>query len=265
LLFPGLPARQGAYMNYLDLLRDQFNDHVALREKRPGVMQLIAPLYHADGDMMDIFLEKCSNGHDRIRVSDHGLTLMRLSYSYDLDTPNKERILQRMLGESGVSEDNGKLFMESEPDSLYPTIMQFAQTVAKVSNMRLCKREIIQSLFYEQLREFVQTTLQRFNPEVKVLPVPNRDDLEVDYRFLDTSRQVFLFGVKDTDKARLTAISCLEFRRADLRFNCAAVHEDFDSLPRKDKTRLTSAVDKQFVSLADFRENGSRYLAQELA
>ncbi len=27
-------------MNYLDLLKEQFNHHVLLREKRPGVMQL---------------------------------------------------------------------------------------------------------------------------------------------------------------------------------------------------------------------------------
>jgi hypothetical protein len=34
-------------MNYLDLLKDQFNHHVAFRERRPGVLQLIAPLYQA--------------------------------------------------------------------------------------------------------------------------------------------------------------------------------------------------------------------------
>ena len=29
-------------MNYLDLLKEQFNHHVLFREKRPGVMQLVA-------------------------------------------------------------------------------------------------------------------------------------------------------------------------------------------------------------------------------
>jgi hypothetical protein len=51
-------------------------------------------IYHEDGDMVDIFLENPPNGNgDRlVRVCDHGMTLMRLSYSYDLDTPKKEEI-----------------------------------------------------------------------------------------------------------------------------------------------------------------------------
>jgi len=43
-------------MNPIELLREQFNSHIDLREKRPGVLQLVAPLFHEDGDMMDIFL-----------------------------------------------------------------------------------------------------------------------------------------------------------------------------------------------------------------
>jgi hypothetical protein len=30
-----------------DLLKEQFNHHVTFRERRPGVVQLIAPLYAA--------------------------------------------------------------------------------------------------------------------------------------------------------------------------------------------------------------------------
>ena len=84
-------------VSYLDLLREQFNHHVAFRERRPGVLQLLAPLYHEDGDMMEIYLEPRNGGEERVRICDHGMTLMRLSYSFDLDTPNKERIFQKIL------------------------------------------------------------------------------------------------------------------------------------------------------------------------
>src|ERR1039458_5172378 len=109
-------------MNYLDLLKEQFNHHILFREKRPGVMQLVAPLYHEDGDMIDIFLEPTNGGNEKVRICDHGMTLMRLSYSFDLDTPNKERIFQRILVENRVNEENGNLFTEANPESLYPTI-----------------------------------------------------------------------------------------------------------------------------------------------
>jgi hypothetical protein len=43
------------------------------------------------------------------------------------------------------------------------------------------------------------------------------------------------------------------------------VHEDFESLSRKDRKRITSAADKQFVDLDDFRNNGEEFMEREAA
>jgi hypothetical protein len=125
-------------MNYVDLLSGGFNDHVEVREKRPGVMKLIVPMFHEDGDMVDIFLEELADG--RVRVSDRGLSLMRLSYGFDLDTENKDRIFRRILNENRIQEDRGNLFVEVAPGHLYSAVLNFGQTVAKVSNMALSPR-----------------------------------------------------------------------------------------------------------------------------
>jgi len=156
---------------------------VKLNEKRPGIFQLFAPLYHADGDMMEIFLLQSPNGSDFIRVCDFGLTLMRLSYSYDIDTVNKEKILNHILIENRISNENGNFFIDVKPESLYPAIMQFAQTLAKVINMRLFKREIIHSLFWELLEEFIETKLFKFKPQKKFYPISGHEEYEVDYCF----------------------------------------------------------------------------------
>ncbi|PIY49002.1 MAG: hypothetical protein COZ06_15110, partial [Armatimonadetes bacterium CG_4_10_14_3_um_filter_66_18] len=74
---------------------------------------------------------------------------------------------------------------------------------------------------------------------------------------------LYLFGVKDNSRARLATISCLEFQRNKLPFRSMVVHEDFDKIGRKDTTRLTSACDKQFTSLEDFRQNAVQYLERE--
>lgn len=252
-------------MNYIELLSEQFNHQIAVRERRPGIYQLIAPLYHEDGDMIDIFLEQQNGGRPPIRVCDHGMTLMRLSYSFDVDTPNKERILQQILSENRVHEENGNLFLETAPESLYPTVLQFAQTVAKVSNMQLYKREVIQSLFYEMLTEFIEASLTRYHPRPNTLPISDRDDLETDFQFDVSPRPIFLFGVKDSAKARLATISCLEFQRARIPFKSFIVHEDFEALSKKDRSRITSAADKQFISLDDFREHAEQVFEREVA
>jgi len=250
-------------MSYLDLLKEQFNHHILLREKRPGVLQLVAPLYHEDGDMMDIFLQPANGGEERIRICDGGMTLMRLSYSFDLDTPNKERIFQRILAENRVNEENGNLFADTDPKSLYPAILQFAQAVSKVSNMQLYRREVIHSLFYELLQEFIEASLGKYRPRANSFPIPERDDLEVDFEFEIKPRPVYLFGVRDSAKARLAAISCLEFQRNKLPFKSFVVHEEFENLAAKDRRRITSAADKQFVSLDDFKSNAEQVFERE--
>jgi len=254
-------------MNAIKLLREQFNSHVAVREKRPGVLQLIAPLFHEDGDMMDVFLNVPTNGatspSQKIRVSDHGLTLMRLSYTFEIDTPNKDKIFRRILAENGVAEENGELFMDSTPESLYTALLQFSQAVSKVCNMRYFKREVLASLFEEILAEFVQAQLLQFKPSEKIFPIPSRDDLEVDWEFRPNGVPFYLFAVKDANRARLATISCLEFQLHKLKFKSMAVHEDVDRLGRKDRNRLTNACDKQFTSLDEFRQNGLPYLERE--
>ena len=248
-------------MSAAETLKDQFNQRLQLVGERPGISQLMVPLFHEDGDMVDIFLEGLDS--DRVRICDYGMTLMRLSYEYEVDTPNKQRILAKILTENGLREEDGNLFIEATPDHLYPAILQFAQAVAKVGSMRNFKREIIASLFYEMLEEFTMSSLQDFRPQKSFLPLPDRDDLEVDYSLPINGTSLYLFGVKDSSKARLTTISCLEFIRHKLPFRSLVVHEDFDALPRKDRSRLTSACDKQFTSLDDFRSGARQFLERE--
>ena len=70
--------------------------------------------------------------------------------------------------------------------------------------------------------------------------------------------------VKDATKAKLSAIACLEFERQEVPFRSVVVHEDFeDGLRKADQRIITSAADKQFTSLADFRETGLRYFSRE--
>ena len=252
-------------MNLIESLSMQFKANIKIEEKRPGTFQLYAPLFHEDGDMMEIYLEPRNDGSGLVRVCDYGMTIQRLSYAYDLDTPNKERIFNKIISENKVGEENGKLFIEARSENLYPAILQFTYTIGKVLNMQYFRREVMQSLFYEYLSDFITTTLPRFNPRAHVFPIETRDDLEVDWLFDTKPHQVFLFGVKDYTKARLVTIACLEFQLAKIPFTSYVVHEDFDNLTRKDRSRITSAADKQFVSFDDFKDKGLRMFEREIA
>jgi len=73
-------------------LYEQFHRRIDVIEKRAGVFQLLIPTYHEDGDMMEIFVDSAKSENGNIRLCDFGMSLMRLSYAYDVDTPNKEKI-----------------------------------------------------------------------------------------------------------------------------------------------------------------------------
>ncbi|MDR3764236.1 MAG: DUF1828 domain-containing protein [Acidobacteriota bacterium] len=252
-------------MQFLEELKAEFNRRVTFRERRPHVLQVVAPLFHEDGDMIDIYLDLPKEPEPKtIRISDHGMTLMRLSYSYDIDTPTKQRIFRRILSENEVLEDRGRLYVDTEPAEIYPAILRFAQVIAKVGSMQAFKREMVQSLFYEELGEFVEISLSAYSPIKSYLPIETRDDLEVDWKLGSKDREVFLFGVKDNSKARLAALACREFQMKQVDFKSVIVHEDFENgLSRKDQTRITAAADKQFTSLANFRENAESYFRRE--
>ena len=245
----------------LTQIKSDFNGRVSIKEKRPGIYQLLLPIYHEDGDMVDIFIKQKEN--DKYTLCDFGLTLQRLSYTYDIDSENKEPILQKILFENSLSEEEGNIWFDTKSETIYTDIMHLTQAYAKIGSMRYFKREVIENLFYEMLGEFITQELQEFKPQKKVMPISNRDDLEADYSFSPNGHPVYLFGVKDAFKARLATISCLEYRMQKLNFRGWVVNKDFEKLPRKDRTRLTNTIDKQFTSFDEFKDHAKEFLQRE--
>jgi hypothetical protein len=241
--------------------KKKIKNNVSKKQPRPGIFQLYVPIYHEDGDMIDVFITSNDKGH--YSLCDYGMTLQRLSYSYDIDTENKEAILQKIILENGLYEEDGNICLKTKIDTIYTDIMHITQAYAKIGSMRYFKREVIENLFYEILDEFITVELQEFNPKTKVLPIPDRDDLEADYSFSLNGHPIYLFGVKDVARARLATISCLEYQKANLNFRGWVVNENFEALPKKDRTRLTNTCDKQFTSLEEFKASAKMFLERE--
>jgi len=247
-----------------DALSTQFATSVRLREKRPNVMQIFTPFVHEDGDMLDMYL----NDRDGLlRVSDYGKTLMRLSYNFELDTENKIRIFHDLLSQNGVEfdESTGHIFLDTSPSSVGAAVMHFSQVVAKVSRLDVLRREIVSGLFFEMVQQFITESLQQFNPQFKQQPIIGRDDLEVPYVFAIEPRPVFLFAVRGSTQATDAAYSFMAFQQVKVQFKGYVVHDDIEKLPAKARKRVTSAADKQFVSLEDFREHAALFLGRDAA
>ena len=221
-------------------------------ERRPGDYQLIVPIIHEDGDMVDIYLQESPLGEGHIRVCDFGLTLMRLSYTLNM-TDARMRILESILINNRVENSNGNLYLDAPISLLYQSILQFAGCVQKVCNTRYWSREAVRSAFYDDLRDYVTTGLSDFYPSPNLSPL-NNYPISVDWSLTHNGRNLYVFGVGGNDKAKVVAIALLEFQKARLPFVSLVVHEDMEELGRKERLYLTTNADTQYPVLDDFKE-----------
>jgi hypothetical protein len=153
--------------------------------------------------------------------------------------------------------------MRSDLANLPSAIFSFSQLVAKVSCIDLLRRDVVRSLFFDDLRDFMHSAFSEYAIQEKAIPTADRQ-LIVDY-LLPSKRPFYLFGVNEDAKASRVVISCLNFQKANLPFRSVIVHESPDALSRFNRNQLMNAADKQFSSLDDFRQDGKNYILRETA
>ncbi|MBI5857402.1 MAG: DUF1828 domain-containing protein [Sphingobacteriales bacterium] len=244
-----------------EAIKKSFNNKIKVETKRPNIFQLYLPLYHEDGDMIDIYLEKSRD--NSFVIADHGKTLQRLSYEFDIDTPNKETILEKILLENGLNERNGNIFMPTTSQTIFTDLLHVTNAYSKIGSMKYFKREMLESLFIEMLEEYIFSELVDFNPKSKVVPMPASPEYEVDYSFSPNGHPVYLMGIKHPSQAKLATINFMAFKLAKLNFRGWVVYESFESLGKSDISRLSNASEKQFTSFNNFKEDIRYYLEKE--
>lgn len=249
--------------NILQSLKSQIHSNINSRPLTGSKIQIWLPVYYEDGDMIDIYIESISD--DKYRITDNGMTIMKLSYSYDINTDNKKKILNQIVESNGLSMENGILIKDVEKDMLYKELMGFSNSIIRISTMSYFKREMIKNMFYEMFDEFVtEQIMPHFNVEKQYLPIPGKEEYTVDYRIAGRN-EVYLYAVKDSSKARLVTICEQTFKLCDINTDSIVVYEDFSSIQNKDQRRILNATGKQFTSLEEFEANAVPYLKRRIA
>ena len=251
-------------MDFNLLLREYPAEMFKVIEKSNKEFQLIAPLFHEDGDMMTIFLKETEDG--RIEIFDHGMSLMRLSYTFDIDTDNKEKILNSLVMAKDAENRNGDICLTVKPEQLFTGIMTYSQLVDQICNLNILSRETGSDMFYDNLNLMVERVLTGYSYK-KDSYLPGYSDMKVDYVFQADNRQkpVCLFGIKDTNKAQQTTICCLQLARKRIPFKSVAVFENMDSgITKFARNSVVNTVGKVFSDLEGFKENAGEYFSEEL-
>lgn len=235
----------------LNILRKQI-PNVEFREIRIGVYKILIPFFHEDGDMYDVFIEE-DGGF--LRLSDYGLTLMKLSYAFEIDSPHKQEVLENIIDQNRCKIDTGNIYLDIKPEQFSFAIYQFIQAISKVSVMDTTMSvDYVKSYFYENFDKFIKEAFK--NIETKVSPIKG---LIVDY-VIPSEKPIYVFPVLGDTRASKVVITCLRFIEKKLSHRSLVVHENFEGLSKFYRNQLTDTVDKQFTSLKVFSEQGSDYV-----
>lgn len=215
----------------LDQLTAQVSRNLNIRPISESKLQVWLPVYYEDGDMIDVYVDHMGNG--QCRITDSGMTLMKLSYTYDINTDNKLRILNQIIDANGLSYQNGVISRTVEVKDLYKELLRFSNTVIRISTMSYFKREMIKNMFYEMVDELVQQELApKLTVEKQYMPIFGKEEYTVDYRIVGKN-DIFLYAVKDTSKARLVTICEQTFRLNRLDSDSIVVYEDFSTIQKQ--------------------------------
>ena len=249
------------------LLCERLCEDVGVEERPDGALMLHTRFEFPDGDRYPIHLTEAGPGG--LRLSDRGHTLMHISYEHDVDAfleGTRGMLLERIMSESGLKWDGGGFCLDTPPERLPEAIFAFGQALTRVYDLTLLSRSNVGSTFYDDLADLLSSMVDETKIEQNYIPeVPNADVYPVDYRIEGKDDvPLFLYGVPNRDKARLTTIMLSHFHRHGLRFESILVFEDQAQIPRLDLARL-SDVGGDMISSLESREDFNRKVLQRVA
>ena len=248
------------------LLCERLCEEVQVEARPDGALMIRSSFAFPDGDRFPIRLSEAPAGG--LRLSDQGHTLMRMSYEDEVDSfmeGPRGMLLERILGETGLSWDQGAFCFDTTPEQLSESLFAFGQALTRTYDLTLSSRVHSASTFYDELKLSLLQLVDegRIHPGYQP-PVPNPEAYPVDF-MLEGKNGVplFLYGIPDQDKARLVTIMLAHFHRHGVEFESLLVFGDQEEIPRRDLARL-SDVGGEMVATLGSQEALDRKLRQRL-
>tara|TARA_R110002020_G_scaffold362277_1_gene574653 strand:+ start:1447 stop:2235 length:789 start_codon:yes stop_codon:yes gene_type:complete len=248
-------------------LCQQFCADIKVSKKNDKLIRVETPFYFSDGDPYQIYLAEIETGG--FRVTDMGHTLMQMSYENDIDLFRKGTrgtLLSQIKLELGLQEDDGAFYLNSTLKDIPENILKLGQGITKIQDLTFLNRARVESTFYEDLEERLYHIVdaEKVVQDYVYSNMENADDYPIDYMIPGKEEPLFLFGIGNRDKARLTTIVLERLIRHKASFESLIIFQDFDSIPKNDAKRLMNVAGEMISSL-DAKEDLSRKILKRVA
>jgi hypothetical protein len=239
---------------------------VKIRPKNGKLLAVDTPFFFADGDPYQIYIKEMPGGV--IRLTDMGHTMMHLSYDNDIDKfreGTRGNIFNQIKAETFIEEDNGEFFIDTPVENLGYNIFRLGQALTKINDLTFLNRARAESTFYEDLQEQLKKVVgeEKIVKDFYYNEMENSRDYPIDFKIDGKYAPLFLFGIPNKDKARLTTIILERLLRAKADFESILIFADQGAMPRQDLARLSNAGGEMIASL-DAESDFSRKLLRKI-
>jgi hypothetical protein len=241
---------------------------IRIMERKNGVLMLDTPFSYPDGDRYPIYMRETPTGG--IRLSDGGHTFMHLSYENEVGSfreGTRDRLLEHILGETGLNEEEGEFYIETSMDGLAESVFYLGQGLTKIYDLVFLSRARVSSTFYEDLSNVLTAIIseEKISRDYVYPGMENADDYPIDYSSPGISGDpLFVLGVPNLDKARLATITLEHLLRYKAKFDSILIFANQQEIPRKDLARLTN-VGGEMVASLDARVDLERKIMRKVA
>lgn len=140
-------------------------DKTKLRDLEDGWTEITAPYLDRHNDYLQVYLRR-ENGSYVLTDDAHTIEDLRMS-GCELDTPKRKRILTSTLNGFGVNYDDGALTVKTTVSDFPEKKHSLIQAMLAVNDLFFTARAVTESLFLEDVQEWLTESRARFTPNVK--------------------------------------------------------------------------------------------------
>lgn len=234
-------------------LKSSYNNLIDFEKVNANMYRVIASFYHEDGDAMETFVKEID---DKLYITDYGMSLMKLSYLFDLDTDSKKDVLNNIILYNDLENKEGELIKETSLKTFCEDLNQFYLAIAKVTNMEILSKNLITSMFNEILDDYFEKQIKTKYDFVKNFKPLPESEITIDYKIEVKGLKIplFVFPIKTSIQAVRMAYDCAEMKGKVKSVNLA-VCEDMSKIDKKDFRRMNAQSLKCYSDFKEFEEN----------
>lgn len=240
---------------------------IKLSRKNEKLMRIETPFFFSDGDPYQMYIKEGAGGV--LRLTDGGHTMMHLSYENDIDKfkeGTRGSIFEQIQSEFEVEYENGEFFKLTNSSALVIDIFGFGQALTKVNDLTFLNRVRAESTFYDDLFERLVSLVPSESVHKNYInpAIDKAEDYPIDFYIETAKTPLYIFGIPNADKAKLTNIILERLLRSDINFESLLIFADQSKIPRGDIARLSNAGGEMISSLSA-QEDLSRKVLKKVA